>query len=125
VRPGEAREDAKITEAVKHLMDNPPCWNKPRNDKVNMYYWFWGTRAMYQYGGAKWTKWGEALKRALLDNQCAGGCTSGSWDPYGQWGMVGGRVYSTALNCMTLQAAHFETRVSPRPREQGPGGNRR
>ncbi len=113
---GQSRRDPKITKGVDIIMAHLPDWNSPRRDKINMYYWFWGTRAMYQYGGKKWHTWGEALKRALLRNQRTEGCASGSWDPYGQWGMVGGRVYSTALCCMTLQAAHFETRVSHRPR---------
>ncbi|RKY14435.1 MAG: hypothetical protein DRP63_08530, partial [Planctomycetota bacterium] len=35
--------------------------------------------------------------------QRRGGCADGSWDPVGKWGMVGGRVYSTALNALTLE----------------------
>jgi hypothetical protein len=27
----------------------------------------------------------------------------GSWDPIGEWGISGGRVYSTALGAMTLE----------------------
>jgi hypothetical protein len=105
---GVTRRDKRTLKAVDLLMQNLPDWNKPRGDKVNMYYWFWGTHAMRQYGGQKWHKWNTAMKKALLDTQRVGGCADGSWDPVGQWGMVGGRVYSTAINCMTLETFYLE-----------------
>jgi hypothetical protein len=120
---GQSRRDPKVTKGVDIILQHLPHWNKPRNDKINMYYWYWGTRAMFQYGGKNWHKWGFALKNALLDNQRTEGCASGSWDPLDLWGMVGGRVYSTAINCMTLQAAHFETRTPHRPRRYYPHGS--
>jgi hypothetical protein len=113
---GQYRRDRKITKGIDIIMAHLPDWNSPRCDKINMYYWYWGTRAMYQYGSRSWHKWSAALKNALIANQRAGGCASGSWDPHGQWGMVGGRVYSTALCCMTLQAAHFSIRTPHSPR---------
>ena len=100
---GAAKDDAKITKAVKHLMENLPVWNKPKNDKVDMYYWFWGTLAMKLYGGRQWHTWNEAMKNALLCTQRQGGCADGSWDPCGKWGMIGGRVYTTAINTLTLE----------------------
>ena len=57
------------------------------------------------------------MSKTLLDNQRgyhakdrAKGFTNkdildehGSWDPVGAWGSAGGRVYATAINCLTLQ----------------------
>jgi len=100
---GQKRTDPKVTKGVDILMANLPKWNKPKNNKVDMYYWYWGTRAMFQYGGKNWQKWNAAMKKALLDTQRVGGCADGSWDPVGKWGMVGGRVYATAINCLTLE----------------------
>ena len=31
------------------------------------------------------------------------GHEAGSWDPIGQWSKWGGRIYSTALNALTLE----------------------
>lgn len=116
---GQKRQDAKVLKGVDILMNNLPDWNRSSNTKVDMYYWFWGTRAMYQYGGQKWHKWSTAVKNALVGNQQAGGCTHGSWDPVGKWGMVGGRVYSTAINCMTLEISYHNTRHLHLPRVIG------
>ncbi len=46
------------------------------------------------------------MKAALLPNQklAKHGCENGSWDPSeDRWGFEGGRVYATAMNCLTLE----------------------
>jgi hypothetical protein len=110
---GQSRREAKITKGVDILMQNLPTWNKPKNDKVDMYYWYYATYAMFQYGGKKWHTWNEAMKNALLSTQRQGGCADGSWDPVGKWGMVGGRVYSTAINALTLEIYYRYARANP------------
>jgi hypothetical protein len=110
---GQSRRDPKVTKGVDILMANVPKWNKPKNDEVDMYYWYWATNAMFQYGGKNWHKWNKAMKKALLDTQRVGGCTDGSWDPVGKWGMVGGRVYATAINCLTLETYYRYQRARP------------
>ena len=35
----------------------------------------------------------------------------GSWDPIGEWGLAGGRVYSTAIGAMTLEVYYRFTRA--------------
>jgi hypothetical protein len=99
----QSRKDPKVVKGVDILMMNLPVWNKPKNDKVDMYYWYYGSYAMFQYGGSRYKDWAAALKEALLENQRKGGCADGSWDPVGKWGMVGGRVYSTAMGVLALQ----------------------
>jgi hypothetical protein len=100
---GQKRTDTKVLRGVDVLMANLPEWNKPKNDKVDMYYWYYATYAMFQYGGDKWAKWNKAMKKALINTQRIGGCADGSWDPVGKWGMIGGRVYATAINALTLE----------------------
>ena len=77
----------------------------------DMVYWYYGTYAMHQMGGEHWERWREALKSAVLDSQRLDGAHKGSWDPTGPWGMLGGRVYSTALMALCLEAAHRYARV--------------
>ena len=49
------------------------------------------------------TFWHEADFEALVPTQRVAGCEDGSWDPIGEWGGIGGRVYATAMSAMTLE----------------------
>ena len=77
-----------------------------------MYYWFFGTNSAYQRGGSEWKRWNTALQKAALDTQRRSGEGSGSWDPSGPWGYAGGRVYSTSVMALTLQAPYRLARLS-------------
>jgi hypothetical protein len=46
------------------------------------------------------------MKRALVANQRreAGVDEHGSWDPVDPWSAEGGRVYSTAICCLSLES---------------------
>lgn len=84
---------------------NPPRWELLTADAYhNMYYWYYGTLAMFQAGGENWRHWNDNLRDMLVQRQRQKGCARGSWDPAGKWlGRVAGRVYSTAINAMNLQ----------------------
>lgn len=43
-----------------------------------------------------------SLQNELLSRQVKGGAEGGSWAPDDQWGLVGGRLYSTALASLSL-----------------------
>jgi hypothetical protein len=79
-----------------------PKWDV-RAGSIDMYYWYYGSLAMFQLGGQYWKAWNPAMKAALVPTQHEKGCLLGSWDPAGPWGSAGGRVYSTAINCLTLE----------------------
>ena len=91
----------------------PPTWEESQGS-IDMYYWYYGTLAMYQVGGGAWKDWNAAMKSAIVDHQrrdttyCL---FKGSWDPIGPWGGDGGRVYSTALMAMCLQVYYRYDRV--------------
>jgi hypothetical protein len=89
------------------LMARLPRWSPGSVDAV---YWYFGTSAMYQFGGQRWDVWRDALKAALA-NQCTEGPAAGSWEPIGVWDEVGGRVFVTALHAMTLQTVGRYTRM--------------
>ena len=75
----------------------------PNQRHVNLYYWYYGTQAMYHAGGDDWKIWNEAMKETLLPMQNLTGDEIGSWDPNGMWGGYGGRVYSTATAALNLE----------------------
>jgi hypothetical protein len=76
---------------------------KPATHHKNLYYWYYGTLAMYHVGGPDWIEWNEAMKQTLVNSQVRNGALAGSWDPDCLWGGYGGRVYSTTMATLCLQ----------------------
>jgi hypothetical protein len=76
---------------------------KPGQGATNVYYWYYGTLAMFQRQGKDWDAWNAALQRQLLYTQRYDGQRRGSWDPDPLWGGYGGRVYSTAMAALCLE----------------------
>lgn len=76
---------------------------RPTPNHVNLYYWYYGTLAMYHAGGHEWDRWNEELKRTLLKLQHQTGSDAGSWPANGVWGGYGGRVYSTSMAALNLE----------------------
>lgn len=105
---GQKRSD-RVRKGVDILMEHPPQWRPSRGklkSTINLYHWYYATNALYQYGGPKWKKWNAAMQEALIGHQRQGdihGDEDGSWDPIGEWGPAGGRVYATAIGALTLQ----------------------
>ena len=87
-----------------------PVW-EPKSGKVDMYYWYYATLAMFQVGGTQWTTWNGRMQKAIIDPQRADGNFAGSWDPIGAWGEDGGRVYSTALMTLCMEVYYRYGRV--------------
>jgi hypothetical protein len=88
-----------------------PTWEEK---KIDYYYWNFGSLSLFQMGDKFWQKWRKPLMNALLENQRGfrkGETVEnaetldeyGSWDAVDAWHLAGGRVYSTAMNCLTLQ----------------------
>ena len=97
-------EEAMLTKHADLMLQKLPEWD-PDGLGNDMYYWYYGTLAMAQMPEKRyWRPWSAALHGALLENQRVGGCADGSWDANGPWGYEGGRVYSTALLALCLEA---------------------
>jgi hypothetical protein len=100
-------EDPRASELIRKgadlCLELPPEWN-PDNGSIDMYYWYFGTRAMSGVGGKYWSRWSKHLYAAVVTNQHpeGSGARTGSWDPIGVRGREGGRVYSTALLTMCV-----------------------
>ena len=95
---GILRTNPACTEAVNHMLER-----LPRPSAHNLYYWYYGTLAMYQHGGVQWRQWNEALRDSLVSEQRTRGHEAGSWDPKPPWGPYGGRIFSTALSTLCLE----------------------
>jgi hypothetical protein len=107
-------EDPRSSELIDREVDlcltHLPVWDR-QNGSIDMYYWYYGSLALFQVGGDAWRQWNGALKSAVVDHQRKSGCAAGSWDPVGPWGADGGRIYSTALMTMTMEVYYRYARV--------------
>jgi hypothetical protein len=95
---GISRSSPACTEAVEYLMERPP-----KRSETNLYYWYYATLAMYQYGGKEWLEWNAAIRDELVATQVTDGELAGSWEPRCVWGPYGGRIYSTAVSTLCLE----------------------
>jgi len=99
------KADARLLNGCDLLLRDKPRWE---GNATDFYYWYYASLALFQYDGPKgpkWLSWNEPMKDALVKNQNARstGCRRGSWEPVDRWSGEGGRVYATAINCLTLE----------------------
>jgi hypothetical protein len=99
------KSDPRLATGCDLLLGDKPKWE---GKHIDFYYWYYGSLALFQFdgpGGPKWRAWNEDMKSALVKNQntASTGCKNGSWEPADQWSRQGGRVYSTAINALTLE----------------------
>ena len=109
----DPKETSVMNAAAKLINQKPPKWDE-QDGSIDHYYWYYATYALFQMGGKEWTKWKRSLERAVGPHQHADAAntnTFGSWDPVGAWGDDGGRVYSTAILTLTMQANYRYTRL--------------
>ena len=114
---GWTKENPALGTGVKWLGERGPevgTW-KPgmaiaEDEKDNfhsgMYYNYYATQVMSQYGGEKWTRWNNEMRDFLVATQATAGASKGSWffqhaDETGY--AHGGRLYATTLAAMTLE----------------------
>jgi hypothetical protein len=100
----DIKSDEMIGKGADLLAKCLPKWDVDQGT-IDFYYWYYGSLAMFQVGGERWNKWNAAMKTSLLDHQRLekDRCEYGSWDPIDPWSGEGGRVYATAINCLTME----------------------
>lgn len=106
----DPKESRIMQASADRLLASLPKWDEDAGS-IDHYYWYYGTYAMYQVGGSHWKKWSRRMTDAVVRHQESEGNERGSWDPVGVWGQAGGRVYSTALMTLSLQAYYRYTRL--------------
>ncbi|HVJ87084.1 MAG TPA: hypothetical protein VM452_15625, partial [Caulifigura sp.] len=97
---GASRESESSKEAVTYLLSYR---NLPTRQKLDLYYWYYGTLAMFQYGGAEWQQWNQRVRDLIVSEQVKEGEYAGSWEPRDPWSGYGGRIYSTAIATLSLE----------------------
>ncbi len=110
------------SEAASYLLAHGP-----NAETYNLYYWYYGTLAMYQHGGDAWYRWNALVRDEITRRQVVQGHAAGSWAPDpSPYGVKGGRIYCTALATLSLEVYYRYLRlyddpkippaVAPRPR---------
>ena len=102
-----------MQKAADLLLQRPPVWDE-QGGTVDHYAGYYASYALFQMGGKRWTAWQKQLEPTLLKRQCRDpkdGNRFGSWEPACAWGEDGGRVYSTAILALCLQANYRYSRL--------------
>lgn len=116
--------DRKIKAMSKTCIERGflPSWEL---SKIDYYWWYYSSLALYQVGGSYWSTWEKSMVKTLMDYQRGyhakdkeAGLTTkeqldehGSWDAVDAWSAAGGRVYATAINCLTLEVYYRYQRI--------------
>jgi hypothetical protein len=85
--------------------------------QTDYYEWYHCALAMHQAGGEPWSQWNMIVRDKVVSFQEKSGCARGSW-PAGSdtWGSTcAGRIYTTALAVMTLEAPYSYAREEREP----------
>ena len=104
------KEQEVMTRAANTILAKGPRWDE-KSGAIDHYYWYYATYALYQMGGKHWKQWSKELTPAVVKTQRKDANFKGSWNPAGAWGEDGGRVYSTAILVLTLEAYYRYTRL--------------
>jgi hypothetical protein len=88
----------------------------------NLYFWYYGSLAMFRVGGETWERWNGDMKKTLLDAQA----DDGSWKPISIYAQYAGddwrdKSYSTAMCVLTLEV--YYRYFTPLLSVNGAGGN--
>ncbi len=71
---------------------------------TDLYYIYYMSMAMHQMGGRYWKGWNKPFNEGLRRRQVRQGPDRGSWPVAGSpYGAHGGRVYTTAMACLSLE----------------------
>ena len=93
---GWNQDDPRLARGVSFLMDEGPS-------RKDMYFNYYATQVLHHYGGENWPKWNVPMRDYLIATQATTGHERGSWFFVDQHGVVGGRLYTTAVCIMILE----------------------
>lgn len=116
---GQNRDAPLMQRGADHLVQNLPTHageftrapvGTDKNPQRDTYYWYYATQVMFHMGGDHWQQWHEHLHPLLVNHQTVEGPLAGSWNPQrpvpDMWGHVGGRLYVTCMNLLSLEVSY-------------------
>ncbi len=93
---GWKRDNPALKRGIDYLDEVGPS-------KTNMYYNYYATQVMHQYGGESFQRWDARMRDWLVKEQKTEGHEAGSWYIAGHFAAKGGRLYSTSMATMILE----------------------
>jgi hypothetical protein len=129
---GEDLTDARWRSAIDFTLSRRPSgYEEPSRSAFvsraagNLYFWYYGSLALFRHGGQPWERWNQALQETLLPSQRS----DGSWQPISLYGDYAGddnrdRSYTTAMCVLTLEVyyRYFTPLLVVQPASGGSGG---
>ncbi len=100
---GSGPRNPAANEAVRFILEELPVSDRQGGARMNFYFWYYATLALYPRQDEAWDRWNAAMQNALVETQVTSGRDAGSWEPATVWGGYGGRVYTTALATLCLE----------------------
>ncbi len=100
---GLHRDHQDLTRGCNHLLSRGVS-------KKDIYFDFYTTLTLHHVRHENWDQWNEEMRDYLVRTQQKTGHQSGSWHFRDPNGVVGGRLYTTAMAAMTLEVYY---RYSP------------
>jgi hypothetical protein len=104
---GISLKDTRLQVSHAHLKHCLPRWrilDGTSTQDYTVYALYYGTLALFHWGGKSWQEWNKALKEALLPSQEKGFCNRGSWVlPKERYRFYEGRLYTTLLHLLSLE----------------------
>ncbi len=115
---GTGPDSPAMAEGREYLLAHLPA--SPFSQDI--FYWYFGSPAMRNFGGADWQVWFHALRRILMETQSQQGCAAGSWglEPPAPeaWSLRGGRLMVTSFAVQLLELEYGQMPLySPIPVE--------
>ncbi|MEM7308201.1 MAG: hypothetical protein AAF682_16090 [Planctomycetota bacterium] len=108
---GVEADSEQLADAVRFVLERAPDSYRYTSDddfvfraQGNLYFWYYGTLAMFRTGGSAWDRWNAQMKETLLEGQER----DGSWEAISIYSEYAGdddedRAYSTAMCVLTLE----------------------
>lgn len=93
---GWSKDNPGLKEGVQFLSKRGPSVE-------DLYYSYYATQVLRQFGGEPWDKWNKAMRDGLIKAQETEGHAAGSWYSGKGHNERGGRLYCTAVSAMILE----------------------
>ena len=99
---GWRRGEPWLRAAADNQVKKIPGWKNR-----NVYRMYYASLTLFQMGGEWFRKWNAPVRDMIVVHQRKGDASvDGSWDYDSKWCRHGGRVMSTAMLCMCLEACY-------------------